>query len=195
MPDSGVEPISIDVGYLVRRNLASLYSSLVTRPTGQAVRLAIEKVLAEEAGAVCISIIDLSQVSVMDFSCADEVVAKLLLRFLPEDRPSEVFFVFRGIQDLHKDPMEVVLKRQSLVTVCETRSGLFELVGAASAEEVRFWETLQGRGRIEPSEVDGLGVGAGAGEAMESLVRRRVAFRNPLTGGYQALSALLTDGA
>jgi anti-anti-sigma regulatory factor len=123
MPESGVEPVSIDVGHLVRRNLASLYSSLVTRPTGQAVRMAIENVLAEEKCSVCVSVIDLSEVSVMDFSCADEVVAKLLLRFLRDDRPRNVFFVFRGIRELHRDPMEVVLTRQSLAAVCETGSG------------------------------------------------------------------------
>ncbi|MGW8267353.1 MAG: hypothetical protein ACWGSQ_13385, partial [Longimicrobiales bacterium] len=60
MPDFGIDPVSIDVGRLVRRSVASLYSSLVTRPTGQAVRLAIENVLAEESGQVSLSIIDLS---------------------------------------------------------------------------------------------------------------------------------------
>ena len=87
MPDFGSDPVSIDVGRLVRRNVASLYSSLVTRPTGQAVRLAIENVLAEETGPISLSVIDLSQVTVIDFSCADEVVAKLLLRFLEEGSP------------------------------------------------------------------------------------------------------------
>jgi hypothetical protein len=193
MPESGVEPVSIDVGHLVRRNLASLYSSLVTRPTGQAVRMAIENVLAEEKCSVCVSVIDLSEVSVMDFSCADEVVAKLLLRFLRDDRPRNVFFVFRGIKELHRDPIEVVLTRQSLAAVCETGSGGFELIGAASEEESELWGALEGRGRIDPSEVDELRAGGGTQEAMEALVRRRIAFRNPVTGGYQSLSALLKD--
>jgi hypothetical protein len=193
MPEPSHEPFSIDVGHLVRRNLASLYSSLVTRPTGQAVRMAIENVLEEEASAVCVSIIDLSKVSVMDFSCADEVVAKLILRFLRDDRPRNVFFVFRGIRELHREPMEVVLQRQSLSAVCETGSGSFELVGAASREEAEIWEALEGRGRLEAPELDDLGEGGRAGEAMESLVRRRVAFRDPVSGEYHALSALLRN--
>ena len=53
-----MDPVSIDVGRLVRKTGASLYSSLVTRPTGQAVRLAIETVLAEEVGPVSLSIIE-----------------------------------------------------------------------------------------------------------------------------------------
>lgn len=186
-----MEPVSIDVGHLVRRNLASLYSSLVTRPTGQAVRMAIENVLAEERCPLCISVIDFSQVSVMDFSCADEVVAKLLLRFLGDDRPRNVFFIFRGIRELHRDPMEVVLNRQSLAAVCETGSGSFEIVGAVSQDEAVLWTALEGRGQMEPGELASLGAGSEVREAMEALVRRRVAFRDPVTGGYQSLSALL----
>jgi len=191
MPDFDVDPVSIDVGRLVRRTVASLYSSLVTRPTGQAVRLAIENVLAEETGPVSLSVIDLSQVTIIDFSCADEVVAKLLLRFLESDRPKDAFFVFRGIRELHRDPIEVVLERQTLAAVSETEGGAFELIGSASFEEVEVWKALEGRGKVPVSEVSELIPGNGARETLDRLVRRRVAFRNPLSGEFQALSDLL----
>ena len=191
MPDFEVDPVSIDVGRLVRRNVASLYSSLVTRPTGQAVRLAIENVLAEETGPVSLSVIDLSQVTVIDFSCADEVVAKLLLRFLADDRPRDAFFVFRGIRELHRDPIEVVLKRQTLAAVSETESGGYEVIGSTSWKELEVWQALEGRGRVKPGETHGLVPGNGADETLGLLVRRRLVFRNPLSGEYQALSDLL----
>ena len=191
MPDFEVDPVSIDVGRLVRRNVASLYSSLVTRPTGQAVRLAIENVLAEETGPVSLSVIDLSQVTVIDFSCADEVVAKLLLRFLADDRPRDAFFVFRGLRELHRDPIEVVLKRQTLAAVSETESGGYEVIGSTSWKELEVWQALEGRGRVKPGETHGLVPGNGADETLGLLVRRRLVFRNPLSGDYQALSDLL----
>jgi len=191
MAEFEVDPLSIDVGHLVRRNVASLYSSLVTRPTGQAVRMAIENVLAEETGPVSLSVIDLSEVTIMDFSCADEVVAKLLLRFLDEDRPREVFFVFRGIRDLHRDPIEVVLERQTLAAVAERESGGFELIGCTSTREAEVWSALEGRGRVRPDEVKGLLQGDGAEEVLSRLVQRRLVFQNPFTGEYQALSDLL----
>lgn len=191
MPDFGVDPVSIDVGRLVQRNVASLYSSLVTRPTGQAVRLAIENLLAEEVGPVSLSVIDLSQVTIIDFSCADEVVAKLLLRFLEEDRPHDAFFVFRGIQELHRDPIEVVLERQTLAAVAETESGAFELIGTATFKELEVWRAVEGRGRVKPGEVRSLMPGNGAEEALGRLVQRRLIFRNPRSGEYQALSDLL----
>lgn len=193
MPEFGVDPVSIDVGRLVQRNVASLYSSLVTRPTGQAVRLAIENVLAEETGAMSLSVIDLSQVTIIDFSCADEVVAKLLLRFLEEDRPKDAFFVFRGILEIHRDPIEVVLERQTLAAVSETGTGDFELIGSTSFKELEVWQALEGKGRIKPSEIHGLVPGNGAEETMVGLARRRLVFQNPLTGEYQALSDLLQN--
>ena len=193
MPDFGVDPVSIDVGRLVQRNVASLYSSLVTRPTGKAVRLAIENVLAEETGPVSLSVIDLSQVTVIDFSCADEVVAKLLLRFLEEDRPQDAFFVFRGIRDLHRDPIEVVLERQTLAAVSETESGAFELLGSTTQDELLVWQALESRGRLRVGEIRGFLPGNGTEQTLGRLVRRRLVFRNPGSGDYQALSDLLRN--
>lgn len=191
MSDLGVDPVSIDVGRLVRRSVASLYSSLVTRPTGQAVRLAIENLLAEERGPVTLSVIDLSQVTVIDFSCADEVVAKLLLRFLEEDRPRDAFFVFRGIRDRHRDPIEVVLERQTLAAVAETESGDYELIGTASWQETEVWQALEGRGRIGPDEIESLLPEEVPEDTLERLAGRRLVFRDPSSGDYQALSDLL----
>jgi hypothetical protein len=193
MPDHGVDPVSIDVGHLVRRNVASLYSSLVTRPTGQAVRMAIEKLLAEEVGQVSLSIIDLSQVTIIDFSCADEVVAKLLLRFLEEERPKDAFFVFRGIKELHRDPIEVVLERQSLVAVAEGENGAFHLVGDVSWAEEELWGTLEEKGVVAEKDLGGLVSNPEARAALESLVARRVIFHNRSSKEYRALSSLLQE--
>jgi hypothetical protein len=195
MPDFGVDPVSIDVGHLVRRNVASLYSSLVTRPTGQAVRMAIENVLAEETGQVTLSIVDLSQVTIIDFSCADEVVAKLLLRYLAEERPRDAFFIFRGIKELHRDPIEVVLDRQSLAAVAETETGGFQLIGSTSWAEVEVWTSLEKERAVGTDEADGI-VPSGDGRGtLDTLVDRRVVFRHPTTGEYSALSALMGEVA
>lgn len=191
MDDMGMDPLSFDVGHLVRRTVASLYSSLVTRPTGQAVRLAIENALAEETSDFSLSIIDLSQVTIIDFSCADEVVAKLLLRFLEEGRPKEVFFVFRGIKDLHRDPIEVVLERQSLVAVAETEEGSFELIGAPNPREEEAWRVLEERRMVLEAEACQVLSSGDGKEVMDSLVARRVAVLDSAAGGYRALSSLL----
>lgn len=191
MSELRVDPVSIDVGHLVKRNLASLYSSLVTRPTGQAVRMAIENVLVEEASPLSLSVIDLSQVTVIDYSCADEVVAKLLLRFLREDRPAEAFFVFRGVRELHRDPITAVLERQNLAAVSETETGRCELIGSVSDAERGAWDVLEAKGEVLPTEVERLLPEGGEAEALDQLVHRRLVFRNPSTAEYRALSDLL----
>lgn len=190
-----MHPVSIDVGRLVRRNVASLYSSLVTRPTGQAVRLAIENLLAEETGPVSLSVIDLSQVTVMDFSCADEVVAKLLLRFLTDERPREAYFLFRGVRELHRDPMEAVLERHALAAVAETRTGVFELLGQVGTEGMRVWAEVEARERI-PRPKEGVLPGEPrTSMVLRDLLHRRVLFQNPATLEIQSLSSLLRETA
>ncbi|MEE8148581.1 MAG: hypothetical protein V3T24_13315, partial [Longimicrobiales bacterium] len=148
-----VDPIAIDVGLLLQRSIASLYSHLVTRPTGRAVRMAIEAQLAESS-RTSLSLIDLSEVAVIDFSCADEVVAKLILHFLEEDRPGDALFVFRGVSQIHREPIEAVLQRQSLLAVAEVSSGQFELLGSRTQDEDHAWSVLETRGRVGPGEVE-----------------------------------------
>ena len=59
--------------------VATLYQkNLVTRQTGRAVRDGIERLISGRSEAI--AVIDFQDVAVIDFSCADEVVAKLLLR-------------------------------------------------------------------------------------------------------------------
>lgn len=185
-----VEPLQIDVGSLVRLSVATLYSHLVTRPTGRAVRLAIEAQLAE-AGETSCSLIDLSQVTVLDFSCADEVVAKLLARYLGEDRPQNAFFVFRGVGEPHREPVEAVLERQRLAAVTEGASG-YELLGSRSGVEARVWATVEAQGRIPPSGTDCVLPLAGERDVLDELVRRRLVFRAP-GGDVYALSRLVRE--
>jgi len=189
MSELPLDLIAIDVGSLVQRTVASLYSHLVTRQTGRAVRLAIESQLAE-AGERSLSLIDLSEVTILDFSCADEVVAKLLLRYQDAASPAEAFFVFQGVLEPHRDQVEVVLKRQSLAAVAETTEGTYELIGAHTDEEARAWNRLEGEGLIARDDAESLG-DAGDREVLDRLVERRLAFCSPITGRYHALSRLV----
>lgn len=187
---SSPDPIRIDVGALVQRSVASLYAHLVTRPTGRAVRLAIETQLAE-AGEPTISLIDLTEVTILDFSCADEVVAKLLQRFLGADRPRNAFFVFRGVQARHRDPMQTVLERQSLVAVAQRDDGSFELLGQASAAEREAWARIEQAGRIAAEQRAAHFAGGDAQAGLEALLDRRLVFETPGTRDLVALSRLI----
>jgi len=189
MSDVPMDPISIDVGGLVRKTVTSLYSHLVTRPTGRAVRMAIETQLSGTV-ARSLSLIDLSEVTILDFSCADEVVAKLLQRYV-DDTAHEAFFVFCGVREPHRDQIQVVLERQSLIAVAETGPGTFELLGTPTLVEADSWSSLERRGLLEPDGLTEFLPDEEARAALDRLVDRRVAFRSPGSGRYHALSRLV----
>lgn len=190
MRSGAPDPIRIDVGALVQRSVASLYAHLVTRPTGRAVRLAIETQLAE-AGDPTISLIDLTEVTILDFSCADEVVAKLLQRFLGPDRPHDAFFVFRGVQARHRDPMQFVLERQALVAVVQRDEGDFELLGGTTLAERTVWTRIEREGRIRSAEWTEQWGGAEGRPVVQRLLDRRLIFKAPGSGDLVALSRLV----
>jgi len=147
----GVTPVAFDLSTLVPRSVASLFSHLVTRPTGQALRLGIESQLGE-LGPFCVSVLDFSQVTVLDYSCADEVIAKLILNYQRDDRPNDAYFVVRGLAEEHTDPIEEVLVRHQLALVAEI-DGDYALLGRATDVERAVWCELQKVGNADPGEL------------------------------------------
>lgn len=186
----GVDPVAIDLRRLVERQVASLYAHLVTRPTGRAVRRAIESQLAD-AGATALSVIDFSEVHVLDFSCADEVVAKLLLHYQPPAEATRAFFILRGVSDLHLEPIQAVLERRRLAAVAETGRGRCRLVGVWSEADARVWGSLEEREALSPGDVPAHLPDEVDRATLESLVRRGLVFRRPGSGDYLALSGLM----
>jgi anti-anti-sigma regulatory factor len=164
----------IDLGTVLRQTLsANLYSNLVTRPTGRAVRTQIELLL--RASERSLTVIDFSHVSMIDFSCADEVIAKLLMR---DSRERESYFVFRGMTEDHWDAIETVLERHGLALVVEREDGM-HLVGVLDDRERRAFDALKRRGRASCDEV-ALELGESLREtrdALDAMWRRRLIMR------------------
>jgi len=189
MIDPRLAPVTIDVGQVLQRTVTSLYAHLVTRPTGRAVRMAIEAQL-DGAGKRSLSLIDLSEVVILDFSCADEVVARLL-QHAHEHVSQEAFFVFAGVHEPHREQIQAVLERRGLAAVAETDDGVYELLGERSVGEERAWATLERLGRLGSEELESALPENGDREGLESLVARRLAFRSSESGRVHALSHLV----
>lgn len=186
-------PFSVDLSSLVKRSVASLYSHLVTRPTGHALRLGIESQIAE-LGTSCISVLDFTQVVVLDYSCADEAVAKLIQRFQPSDRPAEAYFLAHGVAEQHREPLEEVLIRRGLVLAADVAGVGYTLLGAPSLVEQLCWAALQASGTATLGDVARAVQHAEAevASALESLAYRRAVIPADASGTYYALSALLS---
>jgi len=129
-------------------SVASLYKrDLVTRHTGRTVRLTIESMFSEEDWDT-LTVLDFHDVAIIDFSCADEVVAKLVLGTMPEvSVRRERFFLVRGLCDHHLDPLESALRRRDLAVAAESDEGQPLLVGAVDDHEARVWAALCESGR------------------------------------------------
>lgn len=187
------DPILIEVAPLVRESVASLYSHLVTRPTGRAVRLAIEAMLAE-AGEPTITLVDLTEITILDYSCADEVVARLLRRYSDLDRPREAFFVFRGVQERHRDPIQAVLERQRLAAVSQRHDGSAELLGTLDEDESAVWRLIETEGVVPDERSDDVFGNGSLRTAVDRLVERRLIFSDA-AGAMHALSRLVAPVA
>ena len=73
----------IDLAPMLRETLTTPYSDMVTRSTGVALRDRIEQAITGASHRT--TQLDFTAVGLLDFSCADEVVAKLLLRVAEEE--------------------------------------------------------------------------------------------------------------
>jgi len=165
----------IDISSVLRQTLeCDLYSNLVTRPTGAAVRGQIELLLGE-SGERALTVIDFSQVSMIDFSCADEVIAKLLIRYADESRPHDAYFLFRGVTEHHWDAIEAVLERHGLALAIEQDDGV-QLMGVLSDDERRAWGAAYRLGRVDANDIAAeIGTSVTiAQEMLESLAQRRL---------------------
>ncbi len=179
--------LTIDVGSILRVAVAPACPDLVTRPTGRAVRKAIEARIARAVRAPSVSLIDFTHVRILDFSCADEVVAKLLARYQRHDRPREAFFLFRAVGDIHLHAVEQVLGRHGLAAVCDLGAG-YDLLGSVTAEERTAWRALELRGRIGPGRL-AVELGERGVPVIRELAGRRLAWYCS-TAGACAISAM-----
>jgi hypothetical protein len=102
----------IDLAPILHESVATPYRDLVTRPTGASVRGRLEQRIAESPHPT--AQLDFGQIGLLDFSCADEVVAKLLLR-TTSDRPR--FVVLVNVSDAHLDAIEQVLETHQLTVM------------------------------------------------------------------------------
>jgi hypothetical protein len=187
----------IDLGTVLRRTVCDLYSDLVTRPTGAAVRTGIEQQLAD-AEERTLTVIDFTHVGLLDFSCADEIVAKLLVSYCEPagERapaaarvapPRDCYFLFKGVSDSHLDAIDAVLQRRGLALVAQTDDGLPQLIGTVDERERRAWEAVTRLGRAQLADIASeVGLEEPQAEVLLSgLSRRRLIMR--FDEGYVAV--------
>lgn len=123
---------TIRVGTLLRETAATPYCNLITRPAGAAVRDRIEAALAESD---CLTaLLDFSDIGLIDFSGADEAVAKLLLAGTDPERP---VVVLQGLREDQHEAIEQVLIQHELTVIvvsCADGGSMPQLIGFVTSD-------------------------------------------------------------
>lgn len=115
------------LGNFAKEELPNSSNHLVTRETGRVIRERIERELeAESSGAVVA--LDFSDAGVIDFSCADEVVAKLVSR-LQSGEYGDKYLYLTGLNSNHRENLQVALERRRLAVLVVEKDGSWETVG------------------------------------------------------------------
>ncbi|HTS90270.1 MAG TPA: hypothetical protein VMG41_17400 [Gemmatimonadales bacterium] len=164
---------TIRVERLLRESVQTTYCDLVTRSTGRAVRASIEQVLASAGAAEQVALLDFSEVGLVDLSCADEIVAKLL-----QDPPRLTFLVLQGLREEQLEAIEHVLEHRDLAAlVSDSADGTARIVGRVSPDLRSAFLSLQSTGPATAAQLaERLGWPLSqAGEALDSLLRMRLA--------------------
>jgi hypothetical protein len=134
---------AINLWAILQRTVSDGYADLVTRRTGAAVRGGIEQEMAGADGEA--AYIDFAAVRLLDLSCADEIVAKLVLQY------GSWRFIFRGLTPSQRDAIEPVLEHHGLAVATVTdNAGTLELIGS-NTDAARVLGELRDHGLVAES--------------------------------------------
>ncbi|NWF94409.1 MAG: hypothetical protein HXY46_16060 [Syntrophaceae bacterium] len=149
---------------------------VIGRSRGAKVREFIERILRGEEGALLL-VLDFSGAGSIDFSWADEVVAKIISR-LWSGEYGEKFLVLKGLNASHIENIGVALERKRLAALATGSEG-WRIVGSLNNYLTHTLEQVMKKGQItlrELSEEEGIGMNT-SGTRLLNLYRKRLVAR------------------
>lgn len=162
----------IDLCPLLRETVSTSYNHLVTRPTGMSLRQRIEERIGTNPHPT--TQLDFGAIGLLDYSCADEIVAKLLLG-AADDRPR--FLVLVNVSDTHREAIDHVLETHQLTVIAvPDDGGPPAMLGWRTPDLQAAFDTAQRLGAGDSGRVaDALGwTLERAADALQSLALRRL---------------------
>jgi hypothetical protein len=165
---------------LLKEELKNGSSDLVTRQSGQVIRERIERDIAKEKDGDIIAL-DFSKIGIIDYSCADEIVAKLISRLVSGEYRDK-YIVLTGLNENQKENIEVALERKDLAVMAEIRSQKTEvkvLLGSLNNYLLETLNLILHKGRITAGELsEELKLPANtSGTRLLNLYKKRLARR------------------
>lgn len=143
--------ITYNLYKLLKEELKNGSSDLVTRPSGQVVRERIERDIVKEKDGEVIAL-DFSKVGIIDYSCADEIVAKLVSRLLSGEY-GDKYIILTGLNENQKENIEVALDRKELAVIANMRDGKQVLLGSLNNYLKETLNLIVKKSKITASEL------------------------------------------
>ncbi len=113
--------VKYDLYKMAKEELGNDTRDLVTRPSGEKIRMRVERDVEKEPESSVVGL-DFSKIGVIDYSCADEIVAKLVSRLLGGEY-GDKYIVLMGLNENQKENIEVALERKGLAVVAAMKDG------------------------------------------------------------------------
>lgn len=153
------------------------------RTCGIRTRETIEKLL--RAGDEVCLIFDFSGMGAIDFSWADEVVAKMVSR-LWSGEYGEKFLILKGLSPSQSENIGVALERKKLAVLTTGPEG-WRIIGSLNNYLIQTLKQVMKRRRLtlrELSEEEGIGMNTG-GTRLLNLYKKRLVLRTEGTSAPQ----------
>ena len=153
------------------------------RSRGVRIREAIEKILGEGKGALRV-VLDFSGMGSIDFSWADEVVAKLISR-LWSGEYGEKFLVLKNLNPSQAENIGVALERKKLAVLTTGPEG-WQIIGSLNNYLIHTLNQVMEKRQLtlrELSEEEGIEMNTG-GTRLLNLYKKRLVVRveRPMMG-------------
>ena len=145
------------------------------RSRGARIREAIERILKEEGA--CLIVLDFAGMGPIDFSWADEVVAKIVSRLWGNEY-GEKFLLLRGLTPSQAENVSVALERKKLAALT-AGPGRWEIIGSLNNYLVRTLNQVMKRQRVtlrELCEEEGIEMNT-SGTRLLNLYKKRLVVR------------------
>lgn len=142
--------LKYDLYTFLKEELGNGSKDLVTRPSGENIRRRIERDMEKEPGGAVIGL-DFSKIGIIDYSCADEIVAKLVSRLLSGEY-GDKYLLLTGLNENQKENIEVALERKDLAVVVEMRDGTRALIGSLNNYLKETLQFIEKKGEATANE-------------------------------------------
>ncbi len=181
----------------MREALLNGSTNLVTRETGAVIRERLERELIAESEPTT-AFLDFSGVGVIDYSCADEVIAKLISRLLSGEY-GDKFVVLENLSPNQMENIEVALERKKLAVLYLQGGGGWQVIGFLNNYLRKTLISVMETGIITLRELareGGIGLNTG-GTRLLNLYKKRLIWRSEEISkeggrqfGYKSLTAV-----